>query len=118
MAIPSTNQTMLSDAQVEHYAAIFIALNEQYSLTREHHFIFEDFLDSPDRFEIAIHQYFANKPLFKNRRNGATIHLHIFLRYPEVLIAASNIDYAEREATAVRCEQLLPKQVATFRKLI
>ena len=79
------NDRLLSDEQIEHYAAIFIALNNRYALTKKHHFIFDDFLENPEQFEKAIHVYFANPALFINRTNDATIHLHIFLwlSYPQ-----------------------------------
>lgn len=117
MAIQKQSPTLLSDEQVEHYAAIFIALNERYSLTSKHHFIFDGFLDSPDAFEIAIHQYFANQSLFANRPHGAAIHLHIFLSYPTAMVATLNADHAQREMLAVKAERLLPKQIAAVQKI-
>jgi hypothetical protein len=110
-------QALLPDEQLDYYAEVFTQLNARYALTTRHHFIFEDFLDNPEAFELNIHRYFANKLLFETRRGGAKIHLHVFLRYPEVMMAAVNVEQAYHEAEAVKCEHLLPRQLTAVRDM-
>jgi hypothetical protein len=95
---PDSNAALLSDEQLEHYATIFMALNECYELTRKHYFTFEDFLESPQYLEFSIKTYFANPDLF-NRPEGGQIHLHIWLRYPrQVLSAIKKMTAAKKES--------------------
>jgi hypothetical protein len=110
-------QALLSDEQLDYYAEVFMQLNTRYALTAQHHFIFDDFLDNPDVFEVLIHRYFANKLLFENLRGRAKIHLQVFLRYPEVMMAAVNVEEAYHEAEAVKCEHLLPRQLTAARDI-
>lgn len=110
--------SLLSDEELEWYGTVFIALNRQYSLTDKHHYSFADFLVNPN--ETAIHQYFANKTLFENRRNGSTLTLSVFLSQPEeMLMAVLNVEAAYNEALALHYESapLLPKQVLAMQWL-
>ena len=116
-SLPLQGGLLLSDEQLDYYAELFIRLNEQYSLTTQYRFSFEDFLARPEEFECAIHRYFANKPLFENRPNGAVIKLRVLLDYPMILVAVIDSEQAQREQYAVQAEQLLPKQYAAIRKI-
>lgn len=100
------------DARLNFLGDVFIRLNAQYSLVKAHRFSFEDFLANPN--ERAIHLYFANKPLFINRRHNAVIALPLFLQNPlEILHAALDVDRAYREAEGVQSERLLASQAIT-----
>lgn len=116
-SISNDGECLLSDEQLEHYGKLFEQLNAQYSLTIRHHFMFEDFLTCPDAYELAIHRYFANAAFLASRREGSTIHLLMYLRHPDILMASVSVDEAYRQSEAVKAEQLLPKQLAAIQKI-